>query len=251
MGQVPEYFSNILAKIQYLQDLFSKHYQLSVSLYDREGIKYMIPSNYSLFCYQSCTEDENFCQNFFAKLLRQAKKQSSPLLTVCPFGLSAAIIPLGLCLETNTTSQADYYLVVGKIKLSNDESIFSEEPQPPISCKGEISLEEFKEITQIIAFNMDMIFSLIKLGGISLHKKKAIKKEGYAKLTQREKEILHLVSVGMSNQEIADALFISDHTVKVHISNILKKLQLNNRTKLALYKMQVLPSSPVINKSKF
>ena len=240
MGQAPEYFSNILAKIQYLQDLYSKHYHLSISLYDQDGVKFLIPSNYSLFCCKTCTEDEVFCQNYLSKLLRQVKKQSSSLITTCPFGLSIAIIPLGLCLETNTISQADYYLVVGKIKLSNDESSFPEEPQLPVSFKRAISLEEFKEITQIIAFNMDMIFSLVKLGGISLHKKKAIKKEDYAKLTQREKEILHLVSNGMSNQEIADALFISDHTVKVHISNILKKLQLNNRTKLALYKIQVL-----------
>jgi DNA-binding NarL/FixJ family response regulator len=64
-------------------------------------------------------------------------------------------------------------------------------------------------------------------------------------LTQREKEILHLVSIGMSNQEIAGSLFISDHTVKVHISNILKKLQLNNRTKLAIYKIQALDYTPV------
>lgn len=240
MGQVPEYTSNILAKIQYLQDLYSKHYQLSISLYDLDGANFLIPSNYSLFCCQTCTGDKTFCKNFLSKLLRQVKKQSASLLTTCPFGLSVAIFPLGLCLETNTTSQADYYMVVGKTKLSNDESVFSEEPQPPNSFKGEISLEEFKEITKIIAFNMDMIFSLVKLGGISLHKKKAIKKEDYAKLTQREKEILHLVSIGMSNQEIAGALFISDHTVKVHISNILKKLQMNNRTKLALYQIQVL-----------
>lgn len=240
MGQVPEYCSNILAKIQHLQDLYSKHYQLSISLYDQDGTKVLIPSNYSLFCCQTCTEDNTFCQKFFSKLLQQAQKQSSSLLTTCPLGLSVAVIPLGLCLETNTTSHADYYLVVGKIKLSNNENFFSEEPQPPVSYKKEISLEEFKEIIKIIAFNIDMILSLVKLGGISLHKKKSIKKEDFAKLTQREKEILHLVSNGMSNQEIAKALFISEHTVKTHISNILKKLKLNNRTKLALYKIQAL-----------
>lgn len=240
MGQVPEYISNILAKIQYLQDLYSKHCKFSISLYDQAGIRFLIPSNYSLSCYHSCKEEGAFCQNFSDKLLNQVRKQSSPLFTTCPFGLSIVIFPLGLCLETNTTPQADYYLVVGKTKLSNDKSFISTQQQPLVSCKSEMSIEEFKEITQIIAFNMDMILSLVKLQGISLNKKKTIKKEDYAKLTQREKEILHLVSSGMSNQEIADDLFISDHTVKVHISNILKKLHLNNRTKLALYKIQVL-----------
>jgi DNA-binding CsgD family transcriptional regulator len=239
MVQVPEYFSNILAKIQHLQDLYSKHYKLSLSLYDQDGAKFLVASNYSLFCGQTCAKGEDFCQDFFSKLLQQVKKQSSSLLVACPFGLSTAIVPLGLCLETNAALPADYYLIVGKIKLSDGEGIFSAK-SPPADLQGEMSRKEFKEIAQLIAFNMDMIFSLIKLGGISPHKKKTIKKEDYAQLTQREKEILHLVSIGMSNQEIAGALFISDHTVKVHISNILKKLRLNNRTKLAVYKIQAL-----------
>ncbi|MEN3001448.1 MAG: response regulator transcription factor [Armatimonadota bacterium] len=55
-----------------------------------------------------------------------------------------------------------------------------------------------------------------------------------AELTARELEILRMIAAGKRNKEIADTLFISEKTVKNHISNILFKLQVNTRTEAAL-----------------
>lgn len=57
-------------------------------------------------------------------------------------------------------------------------------------------------------------------------------------LTQREIEVLVLVARGSPNQEIADALIISERTVRTHVSNILSKLHLANRTQAALYALK-------------
>lgn len=57
-------------------------------------------------------------------------------------------------------------------------------------------------------------------------------------LTQREEDILRLVAEGFSNQEIADRLVLSERTVRTHITNILAKLQLENRTQAALYALR-------------
>ncbi len=54
-------------------------------------------------------------------------------------------------------------------------------------------------------------------------------------ITERELEVIQLVAQGKSNREIAEALTISDKTAKAHISNILGKLELNDRTQLAIY----------------
>ncbi len=54
-------------------------------------------------------------------------------------------------------------------------------------------------------------------------------------LTAREMEILLLMTQGKSNQEIADELFISLKTVKTHVSNILSKLQVQDRTQAVIY----------------
>ena len=54
-------------------------------------------------------------------------------------------------------------------------------------------------------------------------------------LTEREYDVVRLVAQGRSNQEIAHQLFISEKTVKTHISHILGKLSLQDRTQLAIY----------------
>lgn len=54
-------------------------------------------------------------------------------------------------------------------------------------------------------------------------------------LTDREVQVLNALSQGLNNKEIANKLFVSEHTVKKHISNILSKLGLKDRTKAAIY----------------
>jgi NarL family two-component system response regulator LiaR len=57
-------------------------------------------------------------------------------------------------------------------------------------------------------------------------------------LTEREVEVLRLVARGLSNQKIADRLVVSERTVRTHVSNILDKLHLANRTEAALYALR-------------
>ena len=54
-------------------------------------------------------------------------------------------------------------------------------------------------------------------------------------LTNREVEIVKLLPKGLTNKEMAETLFVTDNTVKVHVKNILEKLQLRNRQQLAAY----------------
>lgn len=54
-------------------------------------------------------------------------------------------------------------------------------------------------------------------------------------LTKRELEVLKLLSVGMFNKEVAEKLNISERTVKNHISNIFKKLEVTDRTQAAVF----------------
>ena len=56
-----------------------------------------------------------------------------------------------------------------------------------------------------------------------------------ADLSEREIEVLRLIAEGCSNTEIAERLVISEHTVKRHVSNILSKLHLADRTQAAVY----------------
>jgi len=64
---------------------------------------------------------------------------------------------------------------------------------------------------------------------------RADKVNPFTELSQRELEVLKLIADGMSNAEIAAKLFLSEKTVKGHVSNILSKLQLVDRTQAAVY----------------
>ena len=59
-----------------------------------------------------------------------------------------------------------------------------------------------------------------------------------ASLTDREVEILQQMALGLTNQEIADVLVLSERTVRTHVTNILAKLGLSNRTQAVLYALR-------------
>lgn len=56
-----------------------------------------------------------------------------------------------------------------------------------------------------------------------------------ARLTKREYEVLELIAEGMNNKEIGERLYISEKTVKNHVSNIFRKLEVNDRTQAAIF----------------
>jgi DNA-binding NarL/FixJ family response regulator len=71
---------------------------------------------------------------------------------------------------------------------------------------------------------------------LSLHHTNS--KEEDNSLTPREMEVLLGLVEGLSNKEIADRLFISDKTVKIHMSNIFKKLNVKSRSQALIYAVQ-------------
>ncbi|NLG08260.1 MAG: response regulator transcription factor [Deinococcales bacterium] len=87
--------------------------------------------------------------------------------------------------------------------------------------------------------NAEMAASILeefhKLGDLDLpsHPEHTI-----SELTEREEDILRLLAQGSTNQEIADALGVSEKTVRNRLSEIFSKLRLNNRTQAALYALR-------------
>lgn len=57
-------------------------------------------------------------------------------------------------------------------------------------------------------------------------------------LTERELEVLRLIAQGQTNKDIAEKLVLSEKTVKTHVSNILQKLHLSDRTQAAVYALR-------------
>jgi RNA polymerase sigma factor (sigma-70 family) len=68
-----------------------------------------------------------------------------------------------------------------------------------------------------------------------LSQQRAADMKVFSELTEREREVLKLVAEGLRNREIGERLFITEKTVKNHISSILEKLHANDRTEAAMF----------------
>jgi DNA-binding NarL/FixJ family response regulator len=64
---------------------------------------------------------------------------------------------------------------------------------------------------------------------------KKLSEQEYSNLTNREQDVLRLIAVGATNREIAEKLFISEGTVKTHVTHLFNRLNLKNRSQLAIY----------------
>ena len=65
-----------------------------------------------------------------------------------------------------------------------------------------------------------------------------VRPDGLQGQPEREVDVVRLVARGLSNREIAESLVISERTVRTHVTNILGKLHLGNRTQVALYALR-------------
>jgi len=75
-------------------------------------------------------------------------------------------------------------------------------------------------------------------GALRSHKSQKVSQPDFASLTSREKDILRLISEGLSNKMIGRKLDISDGTVKVHVKHLLKKLSLRSRVEMAVWAVE-------------
>ncbi len=82
------------------------------------------------------------------------------------------------------------------------------------------------------AFTRDALATIPRAYYVSARQ---VAKERYGGLTQREREVVARIAAGKMNREIAAALFLSEKTIELHVSNSLRKLGCRTRTELAAW----------------
>src|SRR6266542_2706963 len=100
------------------------------------------------------------------------------------------------------------------------------------------------QVVVLTSYHEDVhIFPALKAGAISyilqnIRSDNSDEQPLFTELTERELDVLRLIAKGMTNSQIAEKLVISEYTVKGHVSNILSKLHLADRTQVAVYAWQ-------------
>jgi DNA-binding NarL/FixJ family response regulator len=100
-----------------------------------------------------------------------------------------------------------------------------------------LSSQEFVQALSMLAKG-DIVVSQEMANGIKVELAAEQASKSKDDVSGREREVLQLVCQGATNREIAERLIVSEHTVKVHLRNILGKLNLRNRQQIAAYAVQ-------------
>jgi NarL family two-component system response regulator LiaR len=100
----------------------------------------------------------------------------------------------------------------------------------------DVDMEELADVVRMAALKEPWLHPRVASRVLQeLHGRMKDKVNPFTTLTTREMEVLKLIADGLSNSEITEHLVISLHTVKGHVSNILSKLHLHDRTQAAVY----------------
>lgn len=196
---------NLLIRLQTIQDLLSEKTGLSLALYNHKLQEVTIPSGLPQSCLQMTT-----CNNECLRLLHQTKTrpQQQPLVTICCHNrLHTFAYQTGI-------AQAKQRLILLGGRIADPDPIT--EYQDLITAIYGIPLE-IPSKKDRSAFPQQILRAQSRYG-----------------LTRQEINILFLIGKGFTNQDIASKLYISTNTVKTHVSNILRKLKVENRTEAAL-----------------
>ena len=104
-------------------------------------------------------------------------------------------------------------------------------------CLKDTSATELIEAVRAIASGQRYLSSTLSERAIDAYviRAQAANVDSYDTLTNREREVLHLLAEGRSNTEVAERLFISARTVEVHRANLMHKLHLKNQTDIIRY----------------
>lgn len=213
-------------KLQSFQDAFARAFEISLCIWSVKGKPLTIWSNSSLHCHFIKEHYEARCEQEHDNAVTYILKTRRPKLFTCYTGISYFLCPI--CYQNEVVC-----LVYG--------SGFTLSPNKMLSSNIPVITErKIKDIIELITGVFDIVtFDQSDSTGNLLDDNNVFVRDELKciqdKLSNRELEVAWGILTGLSNKAIADQLYISEKTVKTHISNILSKMGLKDRTQLIIY----------------
>ncbi len=209
--------------LQSFQDNFAAAYEISICLFALSGEPLTVWSNEPLLCNYLRDTTESRCFFQHQRCFKMIQQTGKTVIETCYMGVTSFHCPV----YHNQNIVADYWGGVINLESVSDE--ISDRFYVP-----KMSEKQFANITRLFE-------SILKLTEyLAISEPKVVKPVSHPlmekfNLTGREFEVVEQIIIGKSNKEIADILFISEKTVKCHVSKILRKMQVKDRTQIVLY----------------
>jgi|GEM_PF-1379714 len=204
-----------LSQLQRVQDLLSQQHQLSLVVLDANCIELTVPSGLPTECGSADPTHSGPCWRMRRKTISRVQNTRRVETLPCPRGRCCFISPLGVALD-DYDAPVQYFLAGSGLH-----------PTAATSMVQDI----FRLITPLTPPLASPTPSPVPQQAPH----SAAPTLAGTPLTKREMEVLALIGAGLSNRAIAKELYISQATVKTHITHLLQKLGLENRTEAALY----------------
>jgi len=163
-----------------------------------------------------------------AKLCAEVKPQVALVDLVMPGG--------GIAATQNIRSASPHTQIVLLTSFDDSRQILAAVQAGALSCLlKDIDADGLAEAVRKAAHGEAVLHPRVAGYLLDALRRGAAQEEPLATLSQREREVLTLMAEGLSNQVIGEKLAISEKTVKTHVSNILAKLGVADRTQAAVY----------------
>ncbi|XOQ53412.1 MAG: HTH luxR-type domain-containing protein [Succiniclasticum sp.] len=223
-------------KLQTFQDRFANAFNIALDIHDLNGQPLTVWAQRPLFCFAIRQEHEAQCDANFRSDLERVRGGET-FIHLCPFGMIRLYVPILF-----RGKPVAYAVCSG---MTYPDSNLPEALRKRFRVTV-YSREEVQAIQQLLASAMTLLdFNLSVLPRLQ-HVEAAVTEDWKdtsqppreSRISRRELEIVKLVCRGMSNKQIGAQLSISETTVKTHISNILAKLNLHDRTQIAMHFVQ-------------
>lgn len=213
-------------KLQAYQDSYARLHGISLVFLDAEGIPLTVWSNASLFCYAVAEKSGQRCMEESLREIARAKIKGEIEISHCFLGLTNFIFPIYY------DNELVAYCLGGSVadeKTSLSAEMIQSFHIPRIEAN----------LLKKVAENFQLSLRLLNLdvGRIIQHNfddESQSRNIFEGKLSKRETEVAKAICSGLTNKQVAELLFISEKTVKSHVSNILLKLNLRDRVQLVI-----------------
>ncbi len=213
-------------KLQTFQDRFASSYGVSMVFLDLSGLPVTVNSQNSLLCFTMEKEHLVRCKENFQMDLENMHNGES-FIHICPFGIVCLYVPLYF------NNRLAAYAAVGGMTYENSAISANLKNRFHITCCNKETVQNILSLLESLLRLINMGFSTQPANQTATQEEKTRSQED--PISQREHEVVELLCKGCSNKEIAQKLGISEPTVKTHISNILTKLNLHDRTQIVVH----------------